>query len=541
MPLVFAYGSNMDPEHLDDFIQGWQNQNRGQICTVISARRARLPGYRLCWNYRRSDGTGASNITEDAQHHLWGVLLDVTNLTAIDHKEGYKPTNVTASHYLRFEKQVILDDGGTPTANVYIARETENIHVSPTKAYKDLVLKGAIHFNLPQDYRTAISMVQTREQEIELMAYFRWLNSGATHGHDWEDWFASELTLNAVPRVCVYCLVPKRFYKSSTPVNDFNVEHVVHHAFGRCKNNNPTLVGRVCKDCNQEFSRSIDIAATKGSYEAYLRAQHGLKDPAELSGQEQRRLSVRYKSSNGETGSLPIEPAPRNSGSALTARPIIKLQRRSDASVECLDEYQLAGMSREELLNQYDLTKEVHFIGPEASARRLQGVLEQKVQATAQEIGGSAIPSAHQEIIVDETLQRAYSKIAFNYFVYACEDKCPELPYHNCFDDARLSILRGVEPAWGRIANPWNVPDLPTVAGIFGNAGHLVMLEYGLNEGDEICLIGKVVLFSGYGYRVALSRNCEYKRELEQAHFWDMVTNDLIAVDPAIHNALRGM
>ncbi len=42
MPFVFAYGSNMDLDHLKDWISRWLRSNRGKQCNIVSARRALL-------------------------------------------------------------------------------------------------------------------------------------------------------------------------------------------------------------------------------------------------------------------------------------------------------------------------------------------------------------------------------------------------------------------------------------------------------------------------------------------------------------------
>ena len=542
MALVFMYGSNINSEHLNVWIQDWQGRNTGRTCKVVSSVVARLPGYRLCWNYRRNDGTGAANIALDSESEVWGVVRELSDLNAIDQKEGFRANNLGASDYLRIEEHVALESGIFVPTFVYVARDTESIFVSPARKYKELLLDGALEFNLPDSYVETIKSVQNREEEIESTAYFRWLDFGSMHGNDWEDWFEAEELLAATLRKCVYCLKSKRFYtKTVKGKNEFNVEHVVHQAFGKCKNNNPTLVGRVCIDCNHEFSRTIDIAATKDSYEAFLRAQHGLKDPEDLSGRDSRRLSVKYTSEGGSTGTLPVEPAPQGSSSgALVASTIIRLHKKDGKGLEILDTKQVAKLSKEELLTRFDFSKEMNFTGSEEAIGILRELLEEKMQTKAREIEGSPILSSRQEIIVDEILQRAFSKIAFNYFVYVCEDRYQNLPYRSEFDDARNSIRHGIEPAWGRIANPW-LNNLSSIHSMFNNIGHLVMLEFGTNERDDICLIGKVVLFNGYGYRIALSPKCEYNKDIEKAHFWDLTTNQLIAVDSGLHDKLRGM
>src|SRR5271155_2987567 len=136
-------------------------------------------------------------------------------------------------------------------------------------------------------------------------------------------------------RKCVYCLSDKRFVLGKDKaLSEFNVEHVIHHAFGTADGSNPTLVGRVCKDCNDAFSKTIDIAATKDSFEAFTRIHHGLKDAAAMTGKTSRRLSVKYTDSDGNEQKLAVDPAPASTGSSIGARPVVVLKVRNSDTDE---------------------------------------------------------------------------------------------------------------------------------------------------------------------------------------------------------------
>ena len=78
---------------------------------------------------------------------------------------------------------------------------------------------------------------------------------------------------------CIYCRQSK---------GPFTREHVVHDGFGRFQG---ALVihNAVCHECNQEFSRTIDLALTRSSVEGYERYRFGVKKPAEI-----EKFSLKY-------------------------------------------------------------------------------------------------------------------------------------------------------------------------------------------------------------------------------------------------------
>lgn len=214
MTWIFAYGSNMDLAHLYYWFDHKEVQGvfRYRGCRAIESRRARLPGYKLVFNYRRGGGlsdhkrgTGASNVLDvrasEPSSSVWGVALRVDALTeqAINRKEGYLPTHVQDSSYLRTIEDVIFDDNTSVPAVIYYARITEPRFITPLREYKQFILNGARQFNLPQDYVEWLQSIETREEQIEKEAFFRWERRHHQHGHDWSDWLLSEEALRRTP------------------------------------------------------------------------------------------------------------------------------------------------------------------------------------------------------------------------------------------------------------------------------------------------------------------------------------------------------
>src|SRR3989442_3147078 len=84
---------------------------------------------------------------------------------------------------------------------------------------------------------------------------------------------------------CIYCRQSKGL---------FTREHVIQDGFGRFKN---ALVihDAVCHECNQGFSRTIDLALTRSSAEAFERYRFGVKEPAEIEKFKYSSLKLRVK------------------------------------------------------------------------------------------------------------------------------------------------------------------------------------------------------------------------------------------------------
>jgi gamma-glutamylcyclotransferase (GGCT)/AIG2-like uncharacterized protein YtfP len=127
----FAYGSNMDVA---------QMLTRKAPFTYI--KKGRVYGQRLVFNKiaDRYPEYGYANIVPEHGFEVMGVLYEIneSGLLKLDEKEG-----VSSNHYFRSQIEVLLEDGTTLEAMVYLAHPSRvNDGMFPTKSYMDHLYKG---------------------------------------------------------------------------------------------------------------------------------------------------------------------------------------------------------------------------------------------------------------------------------------------------------------------------------------------------------------------------------------------------------------
>jgi len=140
----FAYGSNMD----------WQQmQRRCPSSRFICV--ARLPDYQFAIaRHSRLRDCGTANIFAEPGGAVWGIVYEVSepDLAALDgFEDGY-----------RREQVLVYDrnDGHHPMAVlVYIAAREQPVP-PPNAEYKRLLLAGARHWQLPQDYCALLERIE---------------------------------------------------------------------------------------------------------------------------------------------------------------------------------------------------------------------------------------------------------------------------------------------------------------------------------------------------------------------------------------------
>ncbi len=112
---------------------------------------------------------------------------------------------------------------------------------------------------------------------------------------------------------CVYC-------RNTGGKNLFTREHVIPQAFGKFTNNF-TLLGEVCRECNQYFGDKLEIVLARGSYEAIARIEQEISPPEGVENLIQGRIDISLSSANEEKGlvlafveregKLSVEPQPQ--------------------------------------------------------------------------------------------------------------------------------------------------------------------------------------------------------------------------------------
>lgn len=145
--VYLAYGSNLHPLRLGERIAS------ARLVDVIA-----LPGWRLRFHKRGVDDSAKCNLvrTGNAADRAWGALftLDPAERETLDRFEG--PGYAVQA--------LEVNTRGAPVeAFVYIARDTHLDDAGlPYDWYRDIVLAGARHLELPADYVAAIAAVQAR-------------------------------------------------------------------------------------------------------------------------------------------------------------------------------------------------------------------------------------------------------------------------------------------------------------------------------------------------------------------------------------------
>jgi gamma-glutamylcyclotransferase (GGCT)/AIG2-like uncharacterized protein YtfP len=115
----FAYGSNMDPQHI---------ANRAPSAQAIGP--GRLDGFRLEFNvYSTEWEGGAANLELDPESHVWGVLweVDEEEMSGLDAYQGH-PT------FFRREDVVVEGPEGAVIAWTYRVAHQKG-YIRPTDGY----------------------------------------------------------------------------------------------------------------------------------------------------------------------------------------------------------------------------------------------------------------------------------------------------------------------------------------------------------------------------------------------------------------------
>lgn len=136
---MFAYGSNMDVDHLRSRIRtsGYENAR------VERSESAKLPGFLLVWNYySQSRSGGAANVDRVANGVSPALALMVNNAGLAGH-----PNSVTRGDA---PVPVRLAGGTLANAWVYVAcvERRRAFVVPPTRAYLNIIVSAAERLGL---------------------------------------------------------------------------------------------------------------------------------------------------------------------------------------------------------------------------------------------------------------------------------------------------------------------------------------------------------------------------------------------------------
>jgi gamma-glutamylcyclotransferase (GGCT)/AIG2-like uncharacterized protein YtfP len=153
--LYFAYGSNLD----------WaQMKQRCPLAKFVC--RAKLPAHRLAFTLKspRRD-CGVADVLPDQTKDVWGVVYELPDneLKDLDQKEGYKPGKpYDLSQYTREDCDVWREGDAKQPLLIALYRGHPQLDPPlPSDDYKELIVNGAKHWNLPAAYIRQLESIYT--------------------------------------------------------------------------------------------------------------------------------------------------------------------------------------------------------------------------------------------------------------------------------------------------------------------------------------------------------------------------------------------
>ncbi|MEW5985185.1 MAG: HNH endonuclease [Chloroflexota bacterium] len=314
---------------------------------------------------------------------------------------------------------------------------------------------------------------------------------------------------------CIYCLEDK-------PHNSFTkAEHVIPQSFGRFQDNF-TLNGVVCDECNQYFGDHLEIDLGRDTLEGISRYKYGTQSPKDfktLGRRSRLRLQVAegplkgafsYLEYSQEHNTVVVKPLPQvgflDRGS-LDYRyfPLEEIPNKAELEAQDLDcnrnmrVFVDSAEKARQTLSEIGISLE--FQGGIAGAEGESGQWLHEVEGS-----------------IDKIICRAIAKIAFNYLAYWQD---AESVLQEVFDPIRFYIRNGEQGSspFVLVHNQSILADEPSQES--RRLIHIITVNWAQ---DGVSVISRVSLFNNIlSYIVQLARDYSGKNlDLRKGHFFNL-------------------
>ncbi len=323
---------------------------------------------------------------------------------------------------------------------------------------------------------------------------------------------------------CIYC-------KKTEKETSFNKsEHIIPQSFGRF-NDNLTLVGVVCDDCNQFFGNTLELPLARETKEGLQRFELNIKEASVFKnpGRNSRILiqiaegpnkgAYAYREYSQQTKRIELFPALQ----------IGLLKKNSDEYEFFLNsQFVKKNICKEKY--DTDAPMGIVFI-PETNQKAIE-LLKQKginfklSENIPEQSTMSKKINCDITFTIDSIILRAYAKIAFNYLV---STQGTAFSSHIDFDIIKKYILTGKKPDY-----PLVVPSNEAVLGDESESGmrregHIITLDW---ADDSISILCRIALCNDTTYKVSLSRNFTGKHNnIRSGHFFNLADKSILKID----------
>jgi gamma-glutamylcyclotransferase (GGCT)/AIG2-like uncharacterized protein YtfP len=153
--LYFAYGSNMHAAQMKE-----RCPSAKFVC------RAKLPSHRLAFTRRSvTRGCGVADILRDETKEVWGVVYELpqNELKHLDKDEDFRPGRPDDQNQYTRENCYVWHEGDAKRqllVSIYRGHPQPNPPL-PSCEYKNLIVAGARHWQLPVFYIQELESIQT--------------------------------------------------------------------------------------------------------------------------------------------------------------------------------------------------------------------------------------------------------------------------------------------------------------------------------------------------------------------------------------------
>ncbi|HEY2123802.1 MAG TPA: gamma-glutamylcyclotransferase family protein [Chthoniobacterales bacterium] len=153
--LYFAYGSNMHAAQMKE-----RCPSAKFVC------RAKLPSHRLAFTLRSySRRCGVADILRDETKEVWGVVYELleNELENLDKDEDFNPGRPNDQNEYTRENHYVWREGDAkrPLLVALCRGHPKPNPPLPDCDYKNLIVAGARHWQLPTDYIRELESIQT--------------------------------------------------------------------------------------------------------------------------------------------------------------------------------------------------------------------------------------------------------------------------------------------------------------------------------------------------------------------------------------------
>lgn len=237
---------------------------------------------------------------------------------------------------------------------------------------------------------------------------------------------------------CIYC-------KEIKDLKDYNTEHVIPESFGKF-NNNYTLNGIVCWDCNQLFGDTIDLHIARDTYEGITRYIYNIKNSKDFKSMgKNSKLKTKLYEGEFKGAYLYLD----NIDGILKVYQVENQVALYNYELNEFEYFLIDDLyKKSELPVKYKHEDKIKIMLLEANFEYMKNAIAEKGydelniegEIRRKDNNKNGVLCEHEREI-DLNLSRAVSKIAFNYYTYTMGADFSRL---NCFDRIRDFIYKGI-------------------------------------------------------------------------------------------------